>query len=119
MFFTGLFSSHIPYLILAAIYSVSFGIYSFYYISNKTSNKEQIDKTIEFSGNIQSKTADFLFRDHHSHNNKANKNFVSVAPPDHQIKHISLVIKRHFPKKAIKIGPPPEFILVSRPPPLS
>ena len=116
MFFTGLFSSHIPYIILAAVYSVSFGIYSFYYISNKTTNKEQAEKKIELSDNIHSDTGDFHFKDHYSHNESDNS-FISVIPPDHRSDPISSIIKRIFPRKAIIISPHHEFRLFSRPPP--
>ena len=116
MFFTGLFSTHIPYIILAAVYSVSFGIYSFYYISNKITNKEQTEKKIELSDNIHSDTGDFHFKDHYSHN-KANESFISVIPPDHRLKPVFFVIKRNSPRKAIIISPHHEFRLFSRPPP--
>ncbi len=117
MFFTGLFSSHIPYIILAAVYSLSFGIFSFYYISNKFSNKEQAEKKIELSDNIHSDTGDFHFKDHYSHNESDNS-FISVIPPDHRSDPISsIIIKRNSPRKAIIISPHHEFRLFSRPPP--
>ena len=116
MFFTGLFSSHIPYIILAAVYSVSFGIYSFYYISNKIPSKDQTEKKIELSDNIHSDTGDFHFEDHFFPN-KANESFIPVIAPDHRLKPVFFVIKRNSPRKAIIISPHHEFILFSRPPP--
>jgi len=118
MFFTGLFSTHIPYIILAAVYSVSFGIYSVYYISNKIPDKEQTEKKTEFSENIHTAAGDFDFKDHYF-NNKSDESFISVISPDHRLDPISSIIKRISPRNAIIFSPRHEFGLFSRPPPIS
>ena len=118
MFFTGLFSTHIPYIILAAVYSVSFGIYSVYYISNKLSDKEQTETKTEFSDNIHTTAGDFHLKDHYF-NNKSDKSFISVISPDHRTDPISSIIKRISPRNPIIFSPRHEFGLFSRPPPIS
>ncbi len=117
MFFTGLFSTHIPYIILAAIYSVSFGIYSVYYVKNKLLSKEQPEKEIRISEDTLKTGKNFHFKDYSG--DESNDFYSSEILTEHELNYgsgiSSYVITPHF----IYTVPAKEYSLFSRPPPLS
>ncbi len=115
MFFTGLFSTHIPYIILFAVYSISFGIYSAYYINNKIYKKEKSEK-IKFPEIQELTRNNFDFQNNSTQKKIHNNSKISIPPnlsfkPFFKInKHIILPLARIF-------GQDTDFTLFSRPPP--
>ncbi len=119
MFFTGLFATHIPYIVLIAVYSVSFGIYSFYQNNKKTCNSYQSEKDIKYSSDIEFSGRDFYLQDEIPHKSD-NDNEGPDVPilPDQRPKY-SLRLKEHLrivPEGGILTGHP-GFDFYSRPPP--
>ena len=65
MFFFGLFSTHIPYIILAILYSIGFGAYSFNNIQSKIffKKEKEFEKEITFIKHKEFKKSSFYFQD--------------------------------------------------------
>ncbi len=119
MFFTGLFATHIPYIILIAVYSVSFGIYSFYQNNKKTCNSKQSEKDIKYSSDIEFSAKDFYLQDgicYKSINDDEGHDILIIA--DRRPK-FSLCLKDHIRIvcDAVILTGHPGFGLYSRPPP--
>ena len=116
MFFSGFFSTHIPYIILAAVYSISLGIYSVYYIKNNILNKEEPVQEFIFEENREITTSDFHFEDYPSHKT----DFDNLSPAmslDLKLRVLS-AMKKPLNARVIRIiNQWPEFRLYSRPPP--
>ena len=116
MFFSGIFSTHIPYVILAILYSIGFGTYSINYICNKLPGKKESEKEIKF---VQNKALDntcFQFQEYRlskqGHYNccltKSSK--ANLRPFFKRRKYIILDNIKIF-------GLNDDFVLFSRPPP--
>lgn len=117
MFFTGLFSTHIPYIIMVAVYSLSFGIYSVYYINNKTHNNKKAEKEVNYYDYNEITESDFDFHDYASSEKVDQRTAISVF--------FRPGLKSFFEKIKLFIISPGRifyhgtcFSLFSRPPPL-
>ncbi len=118
MFFTGLFSTHMPYIILAAIYSVSFGIYSVYYVKNKLLSKEQPEKEIRLSENTLKTGKHFHFKDYNS-GDESNDCHSSGIITEQALKSDAGISADVITPYFLYPGTVIEYSLFSRPPPLS
>lgn len=117
MFFTGLFSTHMPYIILAAIYSVSFGIYSVYYVKNQLLSKEQPEKEIRLSENTLKTEKHFHFKDYSG--DESNDCSSSGIITEHELKSGAGISADLISPYFKYPDPAEEYSLFSRPPPLS
>ena len=119
MFFSGLFTTHIPYIILIAVYSVSFGIYSFYQLNKKCFMAKQSEKEIKFPQDTEFCGRHYMVDTQEYHKYEDDLDILSTAfLPDRRLKY-SCRLKEHIiiVRTTRDIISHPGYCLFSRPPP--
>jgi hypothetical protein len=71
MFNFGLFSTHIPYILLLALHVVYFGIYTFNKLSESKTEKQLAEKVVEFQNNEDNQESAFYYSDYFTSNSKS------------------------------------------------
>ena len=119
MFFFGLFSTQIPYIVLAVLYLVGFGAYSVNSIKNKNSIEIPAEKVLDYvakSSINKSAKKDFYYSSftERKASKTVSKNFYSC----NIIIYIELSKHNYVPDQIVFYSIQTSFSLYSRPPPV-